>query len=373
MANFAKPEHTRHQVDIAGQALVDAGASPSHVDENALRIISNWRAAHAFPLQVIKMMLKMRARRIDPRALVSQRLKRLPSIRRKLLRDQTDTIRLSQMQDIGGCRAVMTNVSGVDRLVGLFEQGVAKNPTGRHRVLGKPRDYIREPKPDGYRSVHYVFKYRSNSPAREVWNDLRIEVQVRSQLQHAWATAVETVDTLTGQSLKFALGSNIGDPSWRRFFALMGSAMALRERRNLVPGTPESASLLMDELGHIAHEISAETVLTRLSDAVRVLEDEHSRSGAQEYLLVLDSSDKSIRVMSFSRKELGRVEEEYLRLEKEDNPTLQVVQVSVDDIRGLRSAYPNYYLDTQAFVGALRLITKESRHRAKSGQKRLIA
>jgi len=347
--------------------------SPSHVDEQALRIISNWRASHAFPLQIIKMMLKKRAQRTDGRALVSQRLKRLPSIRRKLVRDQTETIRLSQIQDIGGCRAVLSTISAVDRLVKLFDLGVAKNPTGRHALVGKPKNYIQEPKTDGYRGMHYVFKYKSNSPARAVWSDLRIEVQVRSQLQHAWATAVETVDTLTGQSLKFALGSNIGDPQWRRFFALMGSAMALRERRPIVPGTPSAVADLMDELRDVAYGIRAETVLTRLREAVKVLEDEHSRSGAQEYLLVLDSSDKSIRVMAFSRRELPRVEEEYLRLEKEDNPDLQVVQVSVDDIRGLRNAYPNYYLDTQAFVHALRTVTQESHRRSRTGQKRLFA
>jgi DNA-binding transcriptional MerR regulator len=369
---FAKPEYSRGQVDAAGRALADAWGSPSEVDDEALRIISNWRAAHAFPLQVIKMMLKQRAQRTDPRALVSQRLKRLPSIRRKLERSQTETIRLSQVQDVGGCRAVLSNINAVDRLVKLFEQGVAKNPTGRHELVGAMRDYIGEPKLDGYRGIHYVFKYKSNSPARAVWNNLRIEVQLRSQLQHAWATAVETVDTLTGQSLKFALGSNIGDRRWRRFFALMGSAMALRERRSLVPGTPQNVALLIDELREVANELSAAQVLTRLGEMVRVLEVEQSRSRAAEYLLVLDASDKSIRVMSFAPSELSQVEEEYLKLEKEDNPDLQVVQVSVDDINGLRKAYPNYYLDTQAFVAALRAVIRQKGEQGRNRQTRLF-
>jgi len=59
-------------------------------------------------------------------------------------------------------------------------------------------------------------------------------MQIRSQLQHAWATAVETVGTFLQQALK----SSQGDEGWQRFFALMGNAMAMRERRPPVPNTP---------------------------------------------------------------------------------------------------------------------------------------
>jgi len=350
---FTKPEHSKGRVDAAGHALAYSVGSPmQQVTEDDLEIIKNWRAAHHFPLQIIKMMLKGRAKRTDPKALVSQRMKRMPSIRNKLIRGQSETMRLSQMQDIGGCRAVVSNMAALDALAALFREGVTKNPTGRHKMVSM-RDYIAMPKPDGYRSIHYAFRYQSDSPERAAWNGLRIEIQIRSQLQHAWATALETVDTLTGQSLKFALGSNIGDPQWRRFFALMGSAIAVREKRNLVPGTPESKSELIEELRDLEHTISAVSVLSNLGLTVKVLSDEHGKKSAAEHLLVLNSQDKSITINSYARQELERLEAEYLRLEKEGNPDLQVVQVSVEDVTALRTAYPNYYLDTQAFVAAL--------------------
>ena len=163
---FAKPEYTKGQIDAAGRSLSNSSGSPVETDEVALQIIKNWRASHHFPLQIIKMMLKGRAKRTDEKALVSQRMKRLPSIRNKLLRGQSETMRLSQMQDIGGCRAVVSNIAAVDKLVSLFQQGVAKNPTGRHEMMGKPKDYITYPKEDGYRGVHYSFRYRSDSPER---------------------------------------------------------------------------------------------------------------------------------------------------------------------------------------------------------------
>lgn len=356
---FSKPEYSLGRVDAAGRALANSVGSPmQEISPEDLDVIKNWRASHHFPLQIIKMMLKGRAKRIDASALVSQRMKRLPSIQNKLVRSQSSTMRFSQMQDIGGCRAVLSNINGVDKLIRLFDKSTSKNPTGRHQLVSS-RDYIHEPKEDGYRGVHYGFRYRSDVPARERWNGLRIEIQIRSKLQHVWATAVETVDTLTGQSLKFALGTNIGDPDWRRFFALMGSAMAIKERRPVVPNTPTSRKELLRELRTVSKSISAERILSQLSETVRVIEGEKMKRGAAEYLLVLDSRAKSIHIKSFSKDQLPLLEEDYLSMEKEANPDIQVVQVSVEDIAALRTAYPNYYLDTRAFVKELQIALRD--------------
>ncbi|HKX17736.1 MAG TPA: (p)ppGpp synthetase, partial [bacterium] len=72
--------------------------------EAALEVINNWRSSHSYPLQALKMTLKLRAKRIDSNAIVAQRLKRLSSIATKLRRNKH--MALSQMQDLGGCRAV---------------------------------------------------------------------------------------------------------------------------------------------------------------------------------------------------------------------------------------------------------------------------
>src|ERR1019366_9744121 len=93
-------------------------------------------------------------------------------------------------------------------------------------------DYVDHPKASGYRSYHLIYRYFSDKKATH--NGLKIEVQIRSQLQHAWATAVETVGTFIQQALK----SSQGEEDWLRFFALMGSAIAYREHGELVPDTP---------------------------------------------------------------------------------------------------------------------------------------
>ena len=54
------------------------------------------------------------------------------------------------------------------------------------------------------------------------FNGLRVEVQIRSKLQHFWATAIETVDFFTRQAIK----SSEGHPDWVDFFKLVSSAFA---------------------------------------------------------------------------------------------------------------------------------------------------
>src|SRR5438270_11039884 len=87
--------------------------------------------------------------------------------------------------------------------------------------------------------------------APSIYNGLRIEIQLRSRLQLAWATAVETVSTFTGQALK----SNIGDDAWKRFFALMGSSIARREGTSIIPNTPESRNELRRELRDCSQQL----------------------------------------------------------------------------------------------------------------------
>jgi len=55
------------------------------------------------------MTLIKRAKKIDKQAIIAQRLKRLPSIDAKL-RQHASWMKLTQMQDIGGCRAIVRSV-----------------------------------------------------------------------------------------------------------------------------------------------------------------------------------------------------------------------------------------------------------------------
>jgi ppGpp synthetase/RelA/SpoT-type nucleotidyltranferase len=192
--------HSKGQIDKAGHSLI---ALPKDDPERqlAIAVVDNWRVCHAYPLQIIKMTLFRRARKIDQHALIAQRLKRRPSIEIKL-RDNPN-MKLSQMQDIGGCRDILKTVADVKKLVAKYKAYHAKSPKDRSAWDGSEEfDYIQRPKPDGYRSVHLIFRFRSPISKRAVFNGQRIEIQIRSKLQHIWATAVETAQVFTGQALK---------------------------------------------------------------------------------------------------------------------------------------------------------------------------
>jgi ppGpp synthetase/RelA/SpoT-type nucleotidyltranferase len=72
---------------------------------------------HAFPLNTITMDLRQKVKRVRPGANVVQRLKRARSMLAKL--QKKASMRLTQMQDIGGCRAVVTTI---DEVYALREQ-----------------------------------------------------------------------------------------------------------------------------------------------------------------------------------------------------------------------------------------------------------
>src|SRR5258707_229127 len=201
---WAKRKYSKGQIDRAGEALIVLGKDDP-AREEAIGVVDNWRSCHAYPLQIIKMTLLRRAKKINPNALIAQRMKRRPSIEIKLL--DNENMKLSQMQDIGGCRAVLQNVKEVRGLVDVYKSSHAKSGKGKAKARSSwdgsdAFDYIKRPKPEGYRSVHLIFRFQSPSPEKKTFNGQRIEIQIRSKLQHAWATAVETAQLFTGQALK---------------------------------------------------------------------------------------------------------------------------------------------------------------------------
>lgn len=345
---WSHPQHPRGRVDAAGDTLIDPPDS-AEIRDAALEIINNWRSSHSYPLQALKMTLRGRALKIDKRAVTAQRLKRLSSIATKLVRNKN--MKLSQMQDIGGCRAVVKGIRQVGKVLKLYEASRAKNPTARAEFV-KMFDYIKSPKVDGYRSVHLIYKYRSPSRKHKVWNGLRIEIQIRTKLQHAWATAVETVDAFTGQGLKVSGGTGTEKVDWGRFFALMGSYIACKEKKPLVSGTPANRSELIKELRQLSYQLQAEVRLRGWSVAMQVAEGKAKPDDAV-FLLMLDTAKRTVNLRGFSAADMRKAQDAYLDAEKQLKPGQQSVLVSVDSLDAIRTAYPNYFADTGLFVQVL--------------------
>lgn len=247
------------------------------------------------------------------------------------------------MQDIGGCRAVVGTVLNVRQLRRLYT-----NSRHRHELV-KNTDYILQPKKSGYRGIHLVYKYRNkNFPA---YNGLLIEIQLRSRLQHIWATAVETAGTFLNQALK----SSEGPKDWLRFFALTSSAFALSERTPPVPNTPEDQSALLPAMATLAKSLDVQERLYAYGQALKFLEDEELR-GAHYYLLQLRPAERRLTITQYTAEQLDLATANYLSAEKDvaGSPGAQVVLVVAESVEALRRSYPNYFLDTQEFIEELR-------------------
>lgn len=353
---WTAPQYSRQDVNAAGKSIMSEDVV-SLVEtgewDRAVEVINNWRSAHNFPLQCVKMTLLNRAKDADEKATVAQRLKRLSSIEAKLQKHSA-WMKLSQMQDIGGCRAIVENIVRLNKLIQAYKDAAAKNP--KRSTPHKTNDYINEPKEDGYRSYHFVYRYRSIARKHKVFNDLKIEIQIRTRLQHAWATAVETVATFTGQPLK----SGGGPEDWRRFFALMGTAIAIREKCPPVPGTPTDVDELTRELSELVDKLNVETAL----EAWRTSLQEIPYSGPakpEAYLIELKPLAGTIEYIGFRKDQLQQLSAMCLEREKfiaaNPQPGAQVVQVSTSSMKALRRAFPNYLLDTTVFIEALKYAT----------------
>jgi putative GTP pyrophosphokinase len=112
-------------------------------------------------------------------------------------------MRLSQMEDIGGCRVVFETVDEVYQVASRLRRRWPHARTTHH---------IETPKPDGYRCLHII----------ERRDGRLIEVQLRSQRHHSWAEAIESAGPSTGHDLK----DGEGPADLRRYFELAAERLA---------------------------------------------------------------------------------------------------------------------------------------------------
>lgn len=338
--HYAKLKYSPQEVNRAARALI--ADTPSDDLQHEIDVVDNWRAAHQFPLSSMYMTLKGRAIAVNPKSLTAQRIKRLASIKSKLI-DRPD-MKLTQMQDIGGCRAIVPTLDDVFALRDLYES----RPISHEKLL--PKDYIAEPKPTGYRGIHLRYRYAGRGQSAP-WKGMKIELQLRSQLQHTWATAVEAAATFTNAPLK----SNLGDADWLRFFALMSSVFALREGTPPVPGTPRTDSKLVYEIRRLNNRAHIAATFARYAALIPHIQN---RNDAFYYLIELDPLASRVAVRGFKKTDIEAATNAYVSAERSlpAGTTKQVVLVSVSSIRMLQKAYPNYFLDTQNFVEEIRNI-----------------
>lgn len=117
---FVKPRYQKSEINRAGRILAATNLDQNDIGDRlwAYEVLSNWRACYGYPINTFRSLLSKRLEGLDKKVIVAQRLKRAPSVISKLRR--FSSMKLSQMQDIGGLRAVVSSMPRVRMLEATY-------------------------------------------------------------------------------------------------------------------------------------------------------------------------------------------------------------------------------------------------------------
>lgn len=316
-------------------------------------IVENWRASHGVVLNTFRQTLNRHA--ANKGIVVAQRLKRRSTIYDKLRREPK--MLLSRMQDIAGCRLIFDNIKDL-----YYFRDIFYNSRFKHSIVNEKDDYdyIKHPKSSGYRSVHDVYKYKSFSGKSKdsYWDGLRIELQYRTNVQHAWATTVELFDQISGEEVKYSKAKD----EIIEYFQL--SSWALSRGLENGPFLPilQEVSLLK-RMNEIDERHSIFDTLNKISSGSY----SEAKLGTSGYVLLIGSKDGSVEIfIPRKRHNTSAAIRAYFSLEKQ-YPESDIVLVRSNSENSVRSAFPNYFRDARNYIRysleAIGSITKSNRDR----------
>lgn len=242
-------------------------------------------------------------------------------------------MQLARMDDVAGCRIIFKNLKELHRFRKEFHSArfnhKMRNDTSKY-------DYISHPKKTGYRGIHDVYEYDVNSESGKSLKGLYIEIQYRTLVQHAWATAVEVIGFITESQPKFEKGDN----RYHRAMAYASEILA-RAHENLTGPFPELSDRevlenfleLNDELG--------------LMQTLRGLHEAKSDISNKKNSILIFSPNGELTVRSY--RDATDALRELFELEKE-MPQNDIVLVRADSSEEVRTAFRNYFTDAREFV-----------------------
>lgn len=341
MSDFPRSAYSVRDVRRAGEVIADSllwnEDSAPRIRE-AFHIANNWRDAHAYPMRSIHSSIRALMRFYEIDGDCGARLKRMQAIRRKLRRENFPQ-NLTQIQDLGGCRAILPTVADVRRLVDIL-----RNRT--RCEIWKEDPYIDRPKDDGYRSHHIRLKFVGKGE-KSIYDGRRIEVQVRTKLQHSWATAVEAVGMMRREGLK----NHHGSTDWLRLFALMSGEFAELERCPPPPGVPSHDNRVA-EIKELDRVLDAYNSLNQIGYVTQWADSAiEAVDPAGYYLIKFDNITKQVVVEPHFRplQAVASYDSAEASDNETDNENFNVVLVEADKVRNLRGAFPNYFGDVSEF------------------------
>lgn len=335
--------YSRHKLDKMGDALI--GTDP-FMRKEALAIIQKWRETHLYVMQELnKQLVTLFENTNIICAFSSMRIKRMTSIEAKLSNNIEKRTKLGGLQDIGGIRYVFADIDKLDNVKEILDSFIPKDFECK-RIY----DYVSCPKESGYRSIHYVYQYHSEN---SLYDGLSVELQVRTQLQHSWAMAVETASLISKTTLK---ADKDNEQEWRGFFKLVSALFSRGESKPMHTLYKDKNT---KELCEIFNTYKQKKLIDQLK-ALRVTVNSDFNEDEKGYcVLTIDFVEHIVHGKVYKSAEYEEAANMFSQIEATINKDEAALMVAIDKVREIKEAYPSYFLDTKAFLQYLDTFDKE--------------
>lgn len=309
---------TNGEINRLGDKVREEYITDSLAD-NTLNELQTYRTSHKDTLARVFNVICNLNRKMGKQNIVTYRIKRFESIIGKLYR--YPKMEFSRMWDIGGCRCIVDTDEDVYKLKELIiKSGILE--------IRKENDYIKNPQPEGYKSLHLYISLIDDKTV--------IELQIRNKEDHNWATLVEITDLLFDAKLK-EYGK---DKELLRFHYLLSKRFELNT----------------DEKKEIAKTIKKYRYFEKLSNVfsrnyIQIrkqwleIESKHNHN----YFLIETSKREVPKITSY--KKFDEAEQNYFEIYK-NNQTANVVLTHLPkpNYEQISIAYSNYILTFHSFL-----------------------
>ncbi|OQS08531.1 (p)ppGpp synthetase [Chromobacterium violaceum] len=322
---------SKSKIDKSGLAL----AKRKYKDELELieleEVFDEYRKAHLRPLSETTIEIQRMLTGYGSSYYIAQRLKRKPQIIRKLNRL---SVRLTQLQDIGGCRIIVPKNRDVDEIFSFLKR---KSVEEAGFVIEKATDYREKGRDDtGYRSLHVIMNR----------SDVKIELQVRSRIQHYWAESIERTSVIYGHYLK----EKDGDPKVIDYFKGLSDIFYEIEAGR----EPSSAEKIkIDTLRQSCEQIIADSDRNNIFDSfvnegvIKTLVEKESKraKGLNNWILIFDWNQGAFVSWDIVGQDPDEAVSSYIYSENmypaEDG--FEVVLVGASEIMDVRQTHSHYF------------------------------
>ena len=319
------------RIDKAGLALA-RGKFRDEIDYIELEEdFDKFRQAHLQPLSETTLEIQKLLLEYGSEYYIAQRLKRKPQIVRKLKRL---SVRLTQLQDIGGSRIIVPTNREVDALYNFLKE---KSEHESGFAIKKITDYREKGRDDtGYRALHLIMER----------DRVCLELQIRSRIQHYWAESIERTSVIYGYHLKEQEGDRIVIEYFKKLSDVFYEIEMGRE-----PSTEQKITL--DSLRERCEQIIKHSDKHKIFDSyvnegiIKTLVEKEKNNPAtlNNWILIFDWNEGSCVSWDVVAKKPEDAVQAYVQYETQYPATagFEVVLIGSSDIASVQKTHSHYF------------------------------